>query len=113
MARRRVLSSSERPGGVEVAEEAAGERVARARGVDDRLEREGREGEEAVLGEQRRAVLALLGDDHARPHLHHLARGAHEVRLLGEHAQLRVVQEQDVDHRRSCAPASRGRDSIQ
>ena len=56
---------------VEVAEEAAGEAVAGAGRVDDLLERVAGQREEAVLGEQRRAVLALLGDHHARAHRHH------------------------------------------
>ena len=69
---------------VEVAEEAAGEAVAGAGRVADVLERVAGQREEAVLGEQRRAVLALLGDDHARPHRHHRARGAGQVGLAGE-----------------------------
>ena len=97
MARRSVWSSRSSSRGVEVAEEAAGEAVARAGGVDHLLERIAGQREEAVLGEQRGAVLALLGDDHARPERHHLARSAHEVRLLGQHAQLGVVHQHQVD----------------
>ena len=52
---------------VEVAEEAAGERVARARRIDDRFERHARDEEEPVVGEHAGAVAALLDDEHARP----------------------------------------------
>ena len=82
---------------VEVAEEAAGEAVAGAGRVAHVLEREAGQGEEAVLGEQRRAVLALLGDDRARAQLHHRAGGPGEVRLAGQLADLGVVDDQAVD----------------
>ena len=49
-----------------VADEAARERVAGAGRVDDVLQRIGGQREEALVGEQRRAVLALLGDDRRR-----------------------------------------------
>ena len=49
----------------DVADEAAGEAVAGAGRVDDLGQRIGGQGEEAVLGEERRAVLALLGHDGA------------------------------------------------
>src|SRR5690606_32390377 len=82
---------------VEVAEEAAGEAVARTGWVADVLERDAREAEEALLGEERRAVLALLGHDDARAHRHQLPGGARQVGLAGEHPDLRVVQDHAVD----------------
>ena len=92
---------------VEVAEEAAGEAVAGAGRVAHVLEREAGQGEEAVLGEERGAVLALLGDHRARSHRHHRAGGAGEVRLAGQLADLGVVDDQAVDlgdRRRSASP---------
>ena len=68
--------------GGDVADEPAGEAVAGTGRVDDRLQRERGESEEALLGDHRGAVLALLGDDHARTPLADLAGGADEVRLL-------------------------------
>ena len=82
---------------VEVAEEAAGEAVAGAGRVAHVVEREAGQGEEALRGEQRRAVLALLGDDGARAELHHGAGGAGQVRLAGQLADLGVVDDQAVD----------------
>ena len=81
----------------DVAHEAAGERVARAGGVDDVGRRVGREREVAVAREQRGAVLALLGDDDGRAEVEHRAGGAHEVRLVGELLELAVVEDHAVD----------------
>ena len=51
------------------ADEPAGEAVACARRVDDRLQRIRRQREEPGRGDQRRPVLALLGDDDDGPHV--------------------------------------------
>ena len=61
--------------GRDVADEAARERVARAGGVDDLLERIRRQREDVLLGEERRAVLALLGDDRLEAPPEQLLRG--------------------------------------
>ena len=82
---------------VEVAEEAAGEAVAGAGRVAHLLQREAGQGEEAVLGEERGAVLALLGDHRPRPQLHHRAGGPGQVGLAGQLADLGVVDDQAVD----------------
>ena len=82
---------------VEVAEEAAGEAVAGAGRVAHVVERDAGKGEEAVRGEEGRAVLALLGDDGARAELHRGAGGAGQVRLAGQLADLGVVDDQAVD----------------
>ena len=52
---------------VEVAEEAAGERVAGAGRVDDPVERHARDEEEALVAAHACAVAALLDHEHARP----------------------------------------------
>jgi hypothetical protein len=80
-----------------IAQEPARERVTRARGIDHGLERERREREVGVGRDHHRAVLALLGDDDARPQELHVARGRDQVRPAGELAQLGVVQEHAVD----------------
>src|SRR5829696_7170071 len=85
--------------GVEIAEQAARERVAGAGRVDHGLEDTPESREDAVLREHHRAVLALLHDHHARTHLHDLARRRHQRRLLGEHAHLVVVHEHHVNAR--------------
>ena len=61
---RRMLSSRDRPAAGEIRHEPAGERVARAGGIEHLLERIGRHVEGAVGLDQQRAVLALL-DHHA------------------------------------------------
>src|SRR4051812_33184862 len=81
----------------EVAHEAARERVAGARGVDDVGRRIGRQREVAVAREEGGAVLALLGDDDARAEVEHGARGAYEVRLVRELLELAVVEDHAVD----------------
>src|SRR5689334_21549522 len=53
----------------EVTDEAAGERVARARRIDDVFEGDARSGEDAVIVEEERAVLAPLDDQAPRPTL--------------------------------------------
>ena len=80
-----------------VADEAAGERVAGPRGIDDLLERVGGQREEAVGGHEDGAVLALLGDDRRRPPGEDLARRGHQVRPPGELAHLGVVEHDAVD----------------
>ena len=81
----------------EKADEAAGEGVAGAGRVGDALERIGRQREEALLGEERRAVLALLDHDHARAPLADAPGGAAQVRLAGQLANLGVVEQHRVD----------------
>src|SRR5687767_6527391 len=63
----------------EVAEEAAGERVARAGRILDLLQREGRRPEGAALGEEHGAVLASLHDEGARAELEDLTRSAQDA----------------------------------
>jgi hypothetical protein len=63
----------------------------------DALERVGGQGEEALGGDERRAVLALLGDDRARAPAQQLARRAHDRGALGQLADLGVVEHQAVD----------------
>ena len=100
-------SSSPRVRG-DVADEPAGERVAGAGGVDDALQRVGGQREEALPRDERGAVLALLGHDHARapatppappaaPHERISRAAASEVGLAGQLAQLGVVEDHAVD----------------
>ena len=88
----------------QVTEEATGEAVACACGVDDFFKRQCRRtecGGADVFGrfaeEGGCSVLAVLDNEHARAQLEHGARGLHEVGVAGDHACLGVVDEEDVE----------------
>ncbi len=87
----------------DVADEPAGERVAGARRVHDLLQRVRGERKEGVARDERRAVLALLGDDDPRPAAvrsapaEDLACRRDDVRATGELAELAVVEDHAVD----------------
>src|SRR5690606_24994832 len=80
----------------QVADEAAGECIARTRWIVNVLEREARRVEDQIPGEEHRAVLPLLDDHHLRAMPLDPARGAQEVVIARQLACLAVVHHQQV-----------------
>ena len=75
----------------QVADEAAGEAIARAGGIEDFLQQIARNDEMPVAMEQDGAVLAALDDQRLRPHLQ----------------DLRPRPASDCTRRKACAPRRR------
>jgi len=81
----------------DAADEAAGERVARARRIGHEVDGEGRHPERVVGRDERGAVLAELDDHRRRAVLHDLARAGDDLALTGEELDLGVVENHAVD----------------
>ena len=81
----------------QVAHEAAGEAIARASGIVRLFERERRDGEDAVLVDEHRAVFATFHDQCARPHLEDVPGGAEKIVLAGKLARFGIVDHEDID----------------
>ena len=80
----------------EIADEAAGEAIARAGGVEDIFQQIARRHEVAAAAEQDGAVFAALDDQRVRAHLQNLGGGAPQVVFAGEQARFAVVDQQEV-----------------
>ena len=80
----------------QVADEAAGEAIARAGGVEDVFQQIARHHEVVVAAEQDGAVFAALDDQRVRPHVHDLGGGAAQVVLARKQAGFAVVDQQEV-----------------
>ncbi len=88
--------------------EAARKRVAGPRGVLNVVQRVGGCAEDGVVGEQKRAVLALLDDERLGAHVADPGRGANQVGLVRQLASLGVVDDEAVDLREGRPEAVRG-----
>ena len=80
----------------QVADEAAGEAVARAGGIEDILQQVTRGHEVAAVTEEDGTVLAALDDQGTRPHAMDGRRGPAQVVLAGEHTGFGIVDEQEI-----------------
>src|SRR6185436_4573512 len=80
----------------QVSDEAAGEAIARAGGIEHLLQQVAGDHEMAVLAEQNGAELAPLDDQRVRAHTQNLRSGAAQVVLAGEHARFAVVDQQEI-----------------
>lgn len=81
----------------EVTGEAAGESVARARGIDNFFKRNGGGGKGSLGAREEAAVLSLFDGDVAGTPLAEPAGGAEEVGLIGELRCLGIVQNEQID----------------
>src|SRR4029077_4672916 len=79
----------------EVAEEAAGERVAGTRGIAHLVERIRRRPEDAVRGEKERAVLGAFDDDGARTERAYFARSLEDIVRAAKLSRLGFVDGDD------------------
>src|ERR1035437_5491045 len=80
----------------QIADEAAGEAIARARRVEDVFQQIARDHEVLAAAEQDGAVLAALNDQRVRTHVHNFGGGAARVVLAGKQAGFAVVDQQEV-----------------
>ena len=79
------------------AQEASGKGIPRPRGVADILQRKGRGGKPAPIGEAERSVFPSLDHQRARaPRQNRLGRPDY-VRLLGQHPRLGIIDDEDLD----------------
>src|SRR5262249_25752074 len=76
--------------------EAASKAVARAGGITDLLQREGRHAEDRVPMDHHRAVLSALDDERAWAEPEDVPRGPQQVVLAGKLARFGVVDHQDL-----------------
>src|ERR1035437_3727644 len=80
----------------QIADEAAGEAIARAGRVEDVFQQIARDHEVLALAEQDGAVLAALDHQGVRTHVHDLGGGAAQVVLARKEAGFAVVDQQEV-----------------
>src|SRR5450759_2113034 len=80
----------------QIADEAAGEAIARARRVENVFQQIARDHEVLALAEQNRAVLAALDHQRVRTHAHDFGGGAAQVVLARKQAGFAVVAQQEV-----------------
>src|ERR1035438_8542558 len=80
----------------QITDEAAGEAIARAGGVEDILQQIARDHEVLALAEQDGAVLAALDDQRVRAHGHDLGGGAAQVVFARKQAGFAIVDQQEV-----------------
>ena len=80
----------------QIADEAAGEAIARAGGIEDIFQQIAGHHEVGVAAEQHGAVLAALDHQRMRTHLQNLRGGLAQIVLAREHARFAVVDQQEI-----------------
>src|ERR1022692_3053704 len=80
----------------QVADEAAGEGIAGAGGVEDVFQQIARHHEVLAAAEQDGAVFAALDDERVRTHFHDYGRGTPQIVFAGKLASLAIVDQQEV-----------------